>query len=122
MFLIPFVLKKTERVYPVYIIHVFLNRGCLFLQVNQEEIEDFCKENGLFYNKKFIKNDMCYLDIDSEKTNLKEFYSYYENSEEECWRKFILIGNYSEDFLHLNKTNPEFIMPHLKNILNINKE
>ena len=45
--------------------------------------------------------------------------SYIDNSNTECWRRFIMIGNEIEDFLHINNTNPDFIMPVLKNILGL---
>ena len=117
MFLIPFIYKKLENIYTTHIFHIFLNKGLLFLQLEHSQIESFCSENGLFYNSKKIVGDKCFLEIDTEKTKLEEFYSYAENSEDECWRRFILIGNYVEDFLHVNETNPEFIKPILENIL-----
>jgi hypothetical protein len=117
MFLIPFIYKKVESIYPTHIFHIFLNKGTLFLQLDKSEIESFCNDNGLFYSKKKTQGDKCFLEIDTSKTKMEEFYSYFENSENECWRRFILVGNYTEDFLHVNSTNPEFIEPILKKIL-----
>ena len=70
------------------------------------------------YKKTIIENH-CYIEIDPIKTNINSFYTYIENSDAECWRRFIMIGNDSEDFLHVNNTNPEFIRPILTNILGL---
>jgi len=117
MFLIPFIYKKTNLIYPIHLFNIFLNRGNLFLQMEQDEIKDFCDTNGIYYTNVKTIDDRCYIEVDSKKTTLQDFYSYFEKSDVECWRKFILLGNYDEDFLHINSTNPEFIEPILKEIL-----
>jgi hypothetical protein len=117
MFLIPFIYKKNESFYTVHKFYIFLNNGTLFLQMDSNDIDEFCKINELYYSKKIIKDNYCYLEI-NENTNLKNFYSYTENSNVECWRNFILIGSVEEDSLHINNTNPEFILNVLKEILN----
>jgi len=117
MFLIPFIYKKTDSIYPTHLFNIFLNRGNLFLQIEKDEIKDFCHTNGIYFTNMKIINDRCYIEIDSKKTVVQDFYSYFENSDVECWRKFVLLGNYDEDFLHINSTNPEFIEPILKEIL-----
>jgi hypothetical protein len=117
MFLIPFIYKKIENIYPIYIFHIFLKKGVLFLELEKSEIDSFCKNNDLYFKKKEIVGDKCFLEIDTTRTRMEEFYTYYENSEDECWRRFVLIGNYTEDFLHVNHTKPEFIKPILENIL-----
>jgi hypothetical protein len=122
MFLVPFIHRILESIYTSHIVHVFLQHGTLFLQLEPSEVDSFCSENGLFYKRKVINENYCYLEIDTEATNLKDFYSYYENSEAECWRKFVLVGNLEEDFLHVNDSNPEFILPVLKSILELSKE
>uniref|UniRef100_A0A6C0D7I7 Uncharacterized protein n=1 Tax=viral metagenome TaxID=1070528 RepID=A0A6C0D7I7_9ZZZZ len=122
MFLVPYILIKKESIYPVYIFHIFLYQGTLLLQMNYDEINDFCNENEIYFVKKNSTDDYCYLEIDQTKTSLKNFYSYVENSEAECWRRFIMIGNNSEDYLHVNKTNIETIQPILKNILELHTE
>lgn len=116
MFLIPFCYKKLDGLYPIHVFYIFLTRGVHFLNLDSSEIDSFCYENGLYYAKKYMNGDYCYLDINTTKTKLDEFYSYFENSEAECWRKFIIVGDYSEDILHVNSTNPEFIQPILKSI------
>ena len=117
MFLIPFIYKKSDSIYPIHLFNIFLNNGNLFLQMEQDEIKDFCDTNGIYYINMKTIDDRCYIQVDSKKTVLQDFYSYFEKSDVECWRKFILIGNYEEDFLHINSTNPEFIQPILKCIL-----
>jgi hypothetical protein len=120
MFLIPFIYKKIENIYAVYIFHIFLKKGVLFLDLEKSEIDSFCKNNDLYFKKKKIVGNKCFLQIDTTKTKMEEFYTYYENSEDECWRRFVLVGNYTEDFLHVNHTNPEFIKPILEHILEFN--
>lgn len=117
MFLIPFIYKKSDSIYPIHLFNIFLNNGNLFLQMEQDEIKDFCDTNGIYYINMKTIDDRCYIQVDSKKTVLQDFYSYFEKSDVECWRKFILLGNYDEDFLHINSTNPEFIEPILKDIL-----
>jgi hypothetical protein len=119
MFLIPFIYKKTESIYQTHIFHIFLNKGTLFLQINKSEIDSFCKENEIYYSKKKIQGNKCFLEIDLLKTKIEDFYSYFENSEAECWRRFVLVGNSTEDFLHINSTNPDFIEPILNEISDI---
>lgn len=90
--------------------------------MNYDEIDDFCNENEIYFSKKTIKDEYCYLNIDSNKTVLNNFYSYVDNSDAECWRRFILSGNDNENYLHINETNPEFIQTVLKDILELSKE
>ena len=117
MFLIPYIYEKKQSIYPVNLFHIFLTQGTVFLQIEDLEIEDFCNENGLFYKNKFIKNNFCFIEVDTKKTDLKSFYFYTENVQVECFRRFILIGDYNEDILDINDTNPEFIKPILNSIL-----
>ena len=110
MFLIPYIYLQNENINRFYI---FLNQGKLFLQMHKNEIEDFCKENEIYFSKQDFFDDYCYIKV-SKNTNLKQFYSYTENSSAECWRNFIY---FEDDSVHINTTNPEFIQPILKNIL-----
>ena len=112
MFLIPFLFKKSEDFIKFFI---FLEKGTKFIEIEKNEIEEFCEVNEIYFDKKRIKGKYCYLHI-SSKTNLKNFYTYTEtlDSDAECWRRFIIFEN---DILHVNSTNPEFIQPILKNII-----
>ena len=112
MFLIPYVFAKNETFTRFYI---FLNQGKLFINIIPEEIDEFCNDNEIYYDKKTILGDYCYLKI-SKKTNLKHFYSYTENSNAECWRTFLYFEN---NILDVNSTNPEFIQPILNTILTL---
>jgi len=114
MFLIPFYYKRKESIFDVYYIYIFLNQGKSFIQ--EENIDNFLNENELYYRKKTIDNEYCYVEIDSFKTDINSFYNYNENSNAECWRRFIII---KDDELHINDTNPEFILNNLKKILEI---
>ena len=84
--------------------------------IQEENIDDFLKENGFYYTKKTIDNEYCYVEIDLFKTDINSFYNYNENSDVECWRRFITI---KDDALHINDTNPNFILNNLKKILEI---
>ena len=119
MFLIPFVYTYKNTIYPIHIIHIFLNQGTSFLDIKEENIEYFLKENNLIYLSKKIIDDKCYIYIDSKKTDILSFYSYHENYENECWRRFLMIGNEREDFLNINDTNPPFILTTLEQVLRI---
>ena len=74
MFLVPYILIKKESIYPVYVFHIFLYQGTLLLQMNWDEIDDFCNENEIYFIKKNIIDDYCYLEIDQTKTILKTYY------------------------------------------------
>jgi hypothetical protein len=115
MFLIPFIYKKKESMYDVHIFHIFLNKGIMFLENNL--VDEFLNENELYYKEKIVDKNFCYIEIDTDKTDISLFYTYNENSDVECWRRFIYIG--SSDDLHINKTNPEFILPVLDFIKSI---
>ena len=114
MFLIPYLYKKKEALYTIHSFYIFLQNGNLFLQMEENEIDDFLEDNGFFYKNKTIQQDYCFIAIDSEKTNINSFYSYIENSDAECWRRFLIVGSLKEDVLHINATNPDFIQPILK--------
>ena len=47
MFIVPYIYIKKESIYPIHIFHIFLIQGTLFLQMNWDEIDDFCDENFL---------------------------------------------------------------------------
>jgi len=112
MFLIPFLYKKIDDIQKFLI---FLDKGTEFIEIDESMINEFCEINEIYFDNKIIKGQYCYLNI-SSKTDLKNFYTYTENSDAECWRRFILFDN---DVLHINSTNPEFIQSILKNIIEI---
>jgi len=110
MFLIPFIYKKHDDVQKFFI---FLEKGTNFLEMDKSDINEFCETNEIYFDKKNIKGKYCYIQV-NKKTNLKNFYTYTENSEAECWRRFIYFEN---DIIHINSTNPDFIQPILNNII-----
>jgi len=116
MFLIPYIYNKKESAYNIYIYHIFLNKGTLFIQLDETDIDSFLEINEFFYTKKTILNDYCYVEIDVSKTHINSFYSYIDNDDAECWRRFLLVEN---DILHVNNTNPEFIQPILNKLQEI---
>jgi hypothetical protein len=99
----------------IHIFHIFLNKGIMFLEHNL--VDEFLIENELYYIKKIEDKEFCYIEIDTERTDVSSFYTYNENSDVECWRRFIYIG--SSDDLHINRTNPDFILPVLDFIKSI---
>ena len=130
MFLIPYLYKKKESIYTVHIIHIFLNQGTLLINIDvnvnvnvnvNDDIDSFCSVNGFIYKKKIIIDNMCYIELDTVKTDIESFYTYHENSDAECLRRFICVGNDNEDYLHINATNPPFIIPVLKEVLRLSE-
>jgi len=119
MFLIPYLYKKKEAIYPIHLFYIFLQNGTFFLQMEADEIDEFLETNGFIWKKKTIHEKECYIEIDSEKTNISSFYSFIENSDAECWRRFLILGNANDDVLHVNSTNPDFIQPILQTILEV---
>jgi len=117
MFLIPYTYKKKVSLYPVHIIHVFLNQGTVLLHVDTN-INEFCETNGFIIKKQNIIDDKCYIELDPA-TDIESFYTYHENSDAECFRRFICIGNSAEDYLNINSTNPAFILPVLEEVLRL---
>ena len=115
MFLIPFIYKKRESLYDVHLFHIFLNKGVMFLE--HSLVDEFLNENELFYKRKVVKDNFCYIEIDTDRTDISLFYTYNENSDVECWRRFIYIGG--SDDLHIDRTNPDFILPVLDFIKSI---
>lgn len=111
MFLIPFVHRTNSNVHFIY---VFLNQGKMFIQ--EENIEEFLEVNSMFSKKTVNDNDFCYVEIDTEKTDVSSFYNFNESSDYECWRRFVIIEN---DALHINDTAPEFIKTVLKKIVEL---
>ena len=114
MYLIPFILRNIDLYFKSKIIFIFLNKGIKFIE--EDDIESFLEDNEIFIKNKIFKNDYCFLEVDSEKTVVSNFYTYNENNNVECWRRFIMIEN---DELHINNTNPEFIQGVLKEILDL---
>jgi len=68
MYLIPFLYNKQEDLCKFYI---FLDKGNKFIEMDSSEIDDFCEVNGIYYDKKNIKDDYCFIKVNS-KTDLNQ--------------------------------------------------
>lgn len=111
MFLIPFIHRTDSNVHYIY---VFLNQGKMFIQ--EENIEEFLEINCMFSKRIVSDEEYSYIEIDTEKTDIKSFYTYNESSIFECWRRFVI---FEDDALHINDTVPEFIRSVLKKIVEL---
>ena len=111
MFLIPIIHRTNSNVHYIYI---FLNQGKMFIQ--EEDVEEFLEINCMFSKRIVSDKEYSYIEIDTEKTDIKSFYTYNESSTFECWRRFTMFEN---DTLHINDTAPEFIKTVLKKILQL---
>jgi len=111
MFLIPFIHRTNSNLHYIY---VFLNQGKLF--INEEDIDEFLEVNGIYSTKKVMDGKFCYIDVDTEKTEVSSFYTYNECDDFECWRCFTI---FEDDSLHTNDTAPDFIKSVLKKIIQL---
>lgn len=104
MILIPFFIQKSPpSLIPWHLqpISVFLeNRGKQFCQVENPEI--WLQENGFIVCNQWKQENMMFVEIDTEKTRLRDFYSFEELTKqqqkgtEECWRTFFLLHSENE--------------------------
>jgi len=111
MFLIPYIHRTNSNIHYIY---VFLNQGKLF--INEENIDEFLEINCMFSKRIVSDNEYSYIEVDTEKTDIKTFYTYNESSAFECWRRFTI---FRDDALHTNETVPDFIKSVLKKILEL---
>lgn len=99
MKLIPFFYSKKEtNEFTIYTLRLFTERAGKSIwkadgQLSADEISrDHMEPNGLFSKRVLINKDIAFIEIDSEKTNLNDFFSYEEAlanpDKPECWRKF----------------------------------
>lgn len=106
MKLVPFILtKKKVNTFHVTSCNIFLSHaGKSVWKINEPEtvslqtiLQEYCEPNGLYVQKTFLDklSQIIYLQIDTTKTNLSEFYSWEEAlahpNKPECWRKFYFI-------------------------------
>ena len=84
--------------------------------IQEDDVEEFLEINCMFPKKIVFDNEYSYIEIDTEKTDIKTFYTYNESSTFECWRRFTI---FEDDAFHINGTAPEFIKNVLKKILEI---
>jgi hypothetical protein len=99
MFIVPFFLRAPIK----SIIQWNLVPITLFLEnhgkglCSAESGEEWLSENGFVKKQSWQVNDIYFVEIDTEKTNLKEFYSFEQitfeqkKGTEECWRTFFVM-------------------------------
>ena len=105
MILIPFFTQQTPpSLIPWHLqpISLFLeNRGKQFCEV--EDVDSWLQENGFVVKQKWKQQTMVFVEIDTEKTKLSDFYSFEELTKqqqkgiEECWRTFFLLDSEEEN-------------------------
>lgn len=96
MFILPYFVKKqiSSSGYTINVVSVFLERGgTQLLSLDTSTPEEFCDENGITIEKLWKKDNIYYICISPEKTNMKAFYSFHEKVAEglEVWRTFLWI-------------------------------
>ncbi len=114
MFVIPYFTKPTIQTtidwafLPVYL---FLdNKGRQFWICEESEneiLQNVLPENGFYMKSYWKKGDKLFVEIDTEKTNIQNFYSFEEvtrkkeKGTEECWRRFFMFLCKKESEKHL---------------------
>lgn len=104
MILIPFFIQRSPPSlisWKLQPITLFLeNRGKQFCDI--ENPEHWLQENGFFIKEQWKEGNVMFVEIDTEKTRLCDFYSYddltkqQQKGTEECWRTFFLLHSEEE--------------------------
>lgn len=99
MFIVPFFLRAplpSIIQWQLVPITVFLENHGKGL-CTAENLEEWLSENGFSKKQSWKVGDTAYVEIDREKTNLRDFYSFEQltleqkRGTEECWRTFFLM-------------------------------
>lgn len=101
MKLIPFFYRqKNQNKFSIQILSIFLAHAGKAVWMTEEPgiisketiLQDYCQPNGLFVKHIFVEKDVAFLEVNPDKTNLSEFYTWDEAcsnpGKPECWRKF----------------------------------
>jgi hypothetical protein len=104
MKLLPYFLTKQQKKdFTIYKFSVFLSHAGKSVWEEPELLSDktikkeYCESNGLYVKNLFLdtKKQIAYIEIDTSKTILSDFYSYEESIQKsekpECWRNFYFI-------------------------------
>jgi hypothetical protein len=124
MFVIPFFIRnplKSLCAWKLTPISLFLeNRGKNFYQLeSSESIQEWLECNGFIMKKIWTENDCCFVEIDAEKTRIKDFYSYEQltlqqtKGTEECWKTFFVMKSDKNDENSIQSWN-ELIEPSIQ--------
>ena len=128
MFVIPYFTKEPIQTtidwtfVPVYIFLDNKGRQLWNCEESEKEIlESILPENGFVVKKFWLEKDSLYVEVDSKKTNIQNFYSFEEVTQkkekgtEECWRRFFLFVCKRESEQHLEtfwlqNLEPQFLL------------
>ena len=108
MFIVPFFIReplKSLCAWKLTPISLFLeNRGKNFYQLESSESkEEWLECNGFIAKQSWIEGDCHFVEIDTEKTKLKDFYSFEQltlqqtKGTEECWKTFFVMKSNKEN-------------------------
>ena len=89
--LVPYVLKKKQTdTLILYNFSIFLtNGGKGVWELSQgEKADETLSENGFVVDRLYETDDVVYAQINPEKTEMKNFYTWTETKKEDCWRPF----------------------------------
>ncbi len=88
-------------------------------------LEEYCEPNGFTVLRSFLdkETNTVYLEIDAEKTNLQDFYSWEEAivnpAKPECWRRFFFVKDKEQTYWWWAKEIVEAEIQDLGNIATV---
>ena len=102
MFIVPFFIRNPLQslcAWKLIPIAIFLaNRGKTLYTLSEDENPDeWLQQNGFVQKSRWKEGDALYVEIDSTKTNCKDFYSFEQvttvqsKGMEECWKTFFCM-------------------------------
>ncbi len=131
MFVIPYFTKPTIETtidwafLPVYIFLDNKGRQLWLCEESEKEIlQVVLPENGFYVKSHWKEGDRLFVEIDTEKTNIQNFYSFEEvtrkkeKGTEECWRRFFVFVCKRESEKHLETFWLHNLEPNFTEVLN----
>lgn len=104
MKLIPFYLRESfKNSFKIQTLTLFLGYAGKSVWTTEESgflnseqiLKNYCEPNGIFVKSIHIEKDRAYIEVDEQKTNLSEFYTWEEAlrkpGKPECWRRFYFL-------------------------------
>lgn len=119
MFIIPFFARTSLTslcAWKLVPITIFLeNRGKnLYRLSNDENADDWLQENGFFKKQSWQENEFMFVEVDVDRTKLKDFYSFEQLTStqtkgiEECWKTFFIMNTKDTNDTSLKSWNELF--------------
>ncbi len=105
MFVVPFFLRDplpSVIQWKLIPVTLFLENHGKGLYV-VENVDEWLTENGFLVKRQWKQADTVYAEIDTARTNLRDFYSYEQltleqkKGTEECWRTFFIMKSENPD-------------------------